>query len=231
MFEYSEFKTKTLEGDFDKAKSFLGNSDIDTSVFNVLSNASMFLSLVFRYPEDDVYDTLNDNWDAFSDFIEDYIDGKPALYKQEEMESDYILLFEQDMEGNKIVPYISFYTEENKMLYGKSTFDIREWMNQEGFELDENITELEDHMYIVLEFISALFKRLAEPKNLEEWYQTLQNLYKVMVNYGPVITDEYAEAVAKRDDMPFYRDCAKLLAGFMRDMDNILEDILDPQED
>jgi len=231
MFIYSEFKDKVLGGDFEKAKSCLGDVDIDTSIFSVLSNASMFLSLIFRYPEDDIYDTLKENWEVFSDFVEDYVESSPKVYDQENMESDYIILFEQDMNGNKINPYISYYTEENHMLYGKSTFDIREWMNQEGFQLDEDTAELEDHMYIVLEFISALYGRLADPANIEEWYQTLQNLFKVMTNYSPVIVDEFAKAVSGRDDMPFYRDCGKLLAGFLNDTDNILEDIFNPQGD
>jgi len=226
MFIYTDFKMNVVSGDFESAKKVLSDIEIDAETFNALSNASMFLSLAFRYPADDVYDTLNDNWDAFADFLEDYSDSKPVIYDQVEMESDYIKLFEQDMEGNKVVPYISYFTEDNKLLYGKSTFNIREWMAEEGFALEDNVRDLEDHVYIVLEFISVLFKKLAQPANIEDWYKSLKHLYCVLDNYGPVLADQFAALVKKRDDMPFYRDFAKILAEFLGDIDPILEDIL-----
>lgn len=230
MFEYKNFKMKILSKEFDSAKQMLSDVQIDPETFNVLANASMFLSLAFRYPGDDVYDTLKDNWTAFEDFIADYSENKPELYDQTEMESDYIKLFEQDMEGNKIVPYISYYTEDNKTLYGESTFKVREWMAQEGFALNEEVKELEDQIYVVLEFMSALFRKLAEPENIEQWYSTLNNLYSLLENYGPVVADEFASKVAKRDDMPFYRDFAVILKEFLGDIDPILEDILSDEE-
>lgn len=225
MFVYIDFKNHILKGDFDKAKTVLGDVEIDTETFNALSNACMFLSLVFRYPEDEVYDILKDNWEGFRDFIADYSECSPALYDQTEMESDYIRLFEQDKKGDKIVPYISYYTEEKKLLYGKSTMDIREWMAAEGFVLDAEIKELEDHVYIVMEFLSVLFRNLGAPENIEDWYSSLKNLYRVIDNYGAVLTDEFAALVAKRDDMPFYRDFGKVLAEFINDLDPILEDV------
>jgi len=225
MFIYNDFKMYVLAGNYEKARSMLSDAELDAETFGAVSNVSMFLSLVFRYPEEDVYDTLNDNWEAFADFISDYSDSKITLYDHTEMESDYIKLFEQDMDGNKIVPYISFYTEDNKMLYGESTFKIREWMAREGFVLGEDVTELEDHVYIVLEFISMLFKKLSEPENLESWYGSLHNLYNVLENYGPVLADHFAAAVAKRDDMPFYRDFSVILSGFLNDIDPIMEDV------
>lgn len=230
MFIYMDFKMDVKGGNYDKAKAMLGNVELDAETFSALSNVSMFLSLVFRYPDDDVYDTLSDNFDAFKDFIADYSDAKPALYDQTEMESDYIMLFEQDLNTKPVVPYISYFTEENKMLYGKSTFKVREWMAQEGFVLEDDVTELEDHIYIVLEFLSLVFRNLAEPENIEKWYVSLHNLYNLMDNYGPVITDQFASAVAERDDKPFYRDFAKILSAFLKDVDPIIEDIFTEAE-
>jgi len=226
MFIYSDFKMNIVEGNFDSAKAVLSDIEIDADTFNALSNASMFLSLTFRYPDEDVYDTLSDNWENFSDFISDYSENKISLYNETEMGSDYIKLFEQDIEGNKIVPYISYYADGKQLLYGESTFKIREWMASEGFALEDNIQELEDHVYIVLEFLSVLFKKLAVPENIEVWYKTFRNLYNVMDNYAPILADEFAALVAKRDDIPFYRDFAKVLAEFLDDIDPILEDIL-----
>lgn len=230
MFIYNDFKMNVLSGDFEKAKALLGDIELDAETFNAISNVSMFLSLAFRYPEEDVYDTLKDNWEAFKDFMDDYSDVKPELYDHVEMESDYIKLFEQDMKKNTVVPYISYYTEENKSLYGKSTFNIREWMEEEGFQLDDDTVELEDHIYIVMEFVSAVFKRLAEPENIEQWYVSLKNLYNLLDNYAPVLADEFAAAVAKRDDMSFYRDFAKILAAFLNDIDPILEDVFSEED-
>jgi len=225
MFIYTDFKMNVHEGEFDAAKSMLADIELDVETFAALSNVSMFLSLAFRYPEDDVYDVLSDNWEVFDDFIADYSDSKIELYDQEKMESDYIILFEQDKAKENIVPYVSYFTEENKMLYGQCTFKIREWMAEEGFALEDDVTELEDHIYIVLEFMSMLFKKLAEPENIEKWYATLRNLYNLLDNYGPVLGDQFAAEVAKRDDMPFYRDFGKVLSSFIKDIDPILEDI------
>jgi len=225
MFIYNDFKMDVIEGKFDAAKALLGDVELDTETFSALSNVTMFLSLVFRYPDDDIYDTLSDNYDVFKDFISDYSDSRPALYDQTEMESDYIMLFEQDMNQKPVVPYISYFTEDNKMLYGESTFKIREWMANEGFVLESDVTELEDHIYIVLEFMSLVFKNLYEPENIEKWYASLRNIYNILDNYGPVITNEFAAAVAERNDKPFYRDFANILSAFVKDIDAILEDI------
>lgn len=226
MFIYSDFKMKIAEGKSDEAKKMLKDIEINAETFNAVSNVCMFLSLIFRYPDDEVYDTLKDNWDAFSEFIADYSENNPSLYEQVEMESDYIKLFEQDIEGNKIIPYISYYTEKDKVLYGESTFKIREWMAEEGFVLNDDVTDIEDRIHIVLEFTAMLFRHLADPENIEDWYRSLRNLYNVLDNYGPVVADEFAALVAKRDDKPFYRDFAKVLAGFIKDLDPIMEDIL-----
>ncbi len=226
MFIYTDFKMFVTGSKFDEAKSMLKDADIDTASFSILANVSMFLSLIFRYPDDDVYDTLKDNWETFSGFYSEYTSTVPALYDQTEMQSDFIKLFKQDFKGHKVVPYISFYTEENKMLYGQSTFQIREWMAEEGFYLDKSSCELEDNIYIVLEFLSAMFTRLAEPQNIEQWYSTLKNIYNVLDNYGVVMADEFAEITSKRSDMPFYAESAKLLQAFIRDLDAIFEDVL-----
>ncbi|WP_277656937.1 TorD/DmsD family molecular chaperone [Seleniivibrio woodruffii] len=226
MFEYKSFKENIASGSFDNAKALLKEAEIDTESFNALANASMFLSLLFRYPDDEVYDTLEGNWSIFTDFFTDYTETAPSLYDQTEMQSDFIKLFKQDFKGSKVVPYISYYTEEKKTLYGESTFRIREWMAAEGFALQEDVPELEDNVYIVLEFLSAIFARLANPENIEQWYATLQNLYRLIDTYGKVITDEFAEQVAKRAEMPFYAHCGVLLKNFVSDIDGIMEEVL-----
>lgn len=230
MFIYTDFKENIKNGAFEAAKKQLKDADIDTAPFTALANSSMFLSLLFRYPNDNVYDLLRDNWEAFGDFLNEYTSDFPALYDQTEMQSDFIKLFKQDFKGSKVVPYISYYTEENKTLYGESTFKIREWMATEGFVLDTETTDLEDNIYIVLEFLSALFGRLAQPENIEAWYATLQNLYRLTDTYGAVITDEFAKLVQKREEMPFYAAAAALLDSFLNDIDTILEDILSDGE-
>jgi len=226
MLTYMDFKKNITDGDFDVAKEMLKDADIDTTPFTALANSSMFLSLLFRYPDDNVYDLLKDNWSSFSDFISEYTEDFPHLYDQTEMQSDFIKLFKQDFKGSKVVPYISYYTEENKTLYGKSTFKIREWMAAEGFVLDSETSDLEDNIFIVLEFLSAIFGRLAQPENIEKWYATLQILYKLTGTYGAVMTDEFAKLVQQRKEMPFYAAAAALLENFMNDVDGILEEVL-----
>lgn len=230
MFIYSDFKIFVKQGDFANAKAMLKDEGIATEPFVILANSSMLLSLVFRYPDDDVYDTLKDNWDSFKDFFLEYVSDVPAIYDQTEMQSDFIKLFKQDFRGSKVVPYISHFTEENKSLYGECTFKIREWMAQEGFVLDASVADLEDNIYIVLEFLSAVFSRLAEPQNIEDWYRSLNNLYNVIDNYGAVISDEFAEQTSQRKDMPFYAESAKVLKGFIKDLDSIMEEILSSVE-
>jgi TorA maturation chaperone TorD len=70
-----------------------------------------------------------------------------------------------------------------------------------------------------------IFKNLSEPENIEKWYASLRNIYNLLDNYGPVIANDFAAAVAERDDKPFYRDFAKILSAFVKDVDPILEDI------
>jgi TorA maturation chaperone TorD len=230
MFIYTDFKKNIKNGDFEAAKKQLKDADIDTAPFTALANSSMFLSLLFRYPDDNVYDLLRDNWESFSEFLNEYQPDFPGLYDQTEMQSDFIKLFKQDFKGSKVVPYISYYTEENKTLYGESTFKIREWMAAEGFALDTETPDLEDNIYIVLEFFSALFGKLAQPENIEKWYSTFQNLYRLTDTYGVVITDEFAAKVKERTAMPFYAACGTLLQGFISDFDEILEDVLSSGE-
>ena len=230
MFIYTDFKKNIKDGNFEAAKRQLKDADIDTAPFTALANSSMFLSLLFRYPDDNVYDLLRDNWDSFSDFLNEYTSEFPALYNQTDMQSDFIKLFKQDFKGSKVVPYISYYTEENKTLYGESTFKIREWMAAEGFALDAETSDLEDNIFIVLEFLSALFSELAQPENIEKWYATMQNLFRLTDTYGAVITDRFAKQVQERKEMPFYAAAASLLENFLNDIDIIIEDVLSDGE-
>lgn len=225
MFIYTDFKDCLVNKRYEDAKAMLSDGEIEIEPFNAMAEAAMFLSLIFRYPSEEVWQTLNDNWDSFRVFFEDYITEVPSLYDSTEMQSDFIILFKQDFKGKKIVPYISYYTEDKKLLYGESTFRIREWMACEGFELDKEAAELEDNVYLVLEFMSSLFRKLANPESMDGWYATLGTLFSLLETYGKVISDEFAVKVADRADMPFYAACAKLLGGFIKDVDPILEDV------
>lgn len=59
-------------------------------------------------------------------------------------------------------PYGSFYLEPEKKVMGETTVAVRRYYSEAGLVLDEDFSELPDHMAVELEFLSYLLQRATE---------------------------------------------------------------------
>lgn len=116
-------------------------------------------------------------------------------------------------------PYGSFYLEPEKKVMGNTTVAVQEFYRQAGLSLDEEFTELPDHMAVELEFISYLLRR-AMPEATEgdrstttEWIDRRREFLRQFVVgwYGG-----FCAAIREATDNPFYRAYADCLEALIR---------------
>ncbi|KAF0217274.1 MAG: cytoplasmic chaperone TorD family [Geobacteraceae bacterium] len=121
-------------------------------------------------------------------------------------------------------PYGSFYLEPEKKVMGETTVAVQEFYRQAGLALDEDFTELHDHMAVELEFISYLL-RSAVSEAAErgeaastEWVDRRREfLRRFLVGwYG-----DFCAAIREATDNPFYlayADCLEAVVGRDREL-------------
>lgn len=121
-------------------------------------------------------------------------------------------------------PYGSFYLEREKKVMGDTTVAVQEFYRQAGLSLDEDFTELPDHMAVELEFISYLLRRTmseateGERSATTEWIGMRRDFLRQFVIgwYGG-----FCAAIREATDNPFYRayaDCLEALIGRDREL-------------
>ncbi|MCA1927570.1 MAG: molecular chaperone TorD family protein, partial [Calditerrivibrio sp.] len=146
--------------DLENVKS-IEETDLKESL-SMFSNLCIYLSLIFRYPDSNVYKSLRDYFDEFKFFLLDYELSSPDLPLQEDLEVEYVRLFVANY-GGVIAPlYSSVYTSEEKLLLRDSTIKLRDIMHEEGFVLRDDVKDVEDNLYILFEFIGLLLSRALE---------------------------------------------------------------------
>ncbi|BAI81083.1 cytoplasmic chaperone TorD [Deferribacter desulfuricans SSM1] len=225
MIDFSLLKESLLKEDFSKIPDSLKFDEIG---FESLSSVFFILSLCFRYPDDNVYNKLKELLPSFKDFFEDYLNKELMLEDQSEMEAEYVRLFVTNYGGVIAVPYASFYLEEEKLLMGESTVQLRDMMEEEGFILKEDIKEVPDHIYILLEFASSLINKIIDlNKSGEDYKKTLATLFTVLYAYIGRFVVDFSDKVINESKLDFYRDAAKALKGLFVEIDEIFIDILE----
>lgn len=121
-------------------------------------------------------------------------------------------------------PYGSFYLEPEKKVMGETTVAVRQYYREAGLVLDEEFTELPDHMAVELEFLSYLLQRAIEAamqgddKSVATWTERRAGFLRCFLLgwHGA-----FCAAIRGQTDTPFYpawADCLEAVIARDREL-------------
>ncbi|MEC9493192.1 TorD/DmsD family molecular chaperone [Flexistipes sp.] len=199
----------------------------DIQACESLSSVFMFLSALFRYPNEDIYNTIREITPTFKDFLEEYSDSNLELPSKDEMETEYVKLFVANIGGVPAPLYSSVYTDSEKLVQRDSTVKLKNLMESTGFAVESEIKELEDNLYIMLEYLSHLFLSFSEDTNEIEKLKYLYAAINVIKKYIQPMFPEFYNKITEHAGISFYKESATILYNFIDDIDNIYKEVFD----
>lgn len=233
-------ETKLLPNDFEKlcemleyydfddfSSEFKFSYDPDIQACKSLSSVLMFLSVFFRYPNEDIYNTIRENSPTFKDFLEEYSENNLEPPSKDEMGTEYVKLFVANIGGIPAPLYSSVYTDSEKLVKRDSTVKLQKLMEATGFAIDSDIKELEDNLYIMLEYLSHLFLSFAESTDENANLKYLYAAVNVANNYIKPMFPEFYNKINENAEISFYKDAGTILYNFIDDIDNIYKEVFD----
>ena len=117
------------------------------------------------------------------------------------------------------IPYGSYWLSGENTVMQDSTLEVRALYGEGGFEIDEELHELPDHVAVELEFLYLLiFKRNeAQRAGLQEVLGAWQHLHGMFLReHLGAWVGRFAAAVKGGAQTPFYRELAELTERFVR---------------
>jgi len=211
----------------DFSSEFKFSYDPDIQSCESLSSVFMFLSALFRYPNEDIYNTIREITPTFKDFLEEYSEGSLDLPSKNEMETEYVKLFVANIGGVPAPLYSSVYTDPDKLVKRDSTVKLQRLMEATGFAIDNDIKELEDNLYIMLEYLSHLFLSFAESTDENANLKYLYASFNVAYNYIKPMFPEFYNKITEHAEISFYKEIVAILYKFIDDIDNIYKEVFD----
>lgn len=218
LADLEKIKDIARAGDWDTVVIKFDSYD-ETAAFN-LSNILMFLSLAFRYPDVKVYSRLKESVKYFDDFFEEYTGKALHLESNDDMQVEYVRLFVANKDGVPASPYASVYLSKDGLLFSEHLLKLRDLMLKTGFELKKEYKDLEDNIYIMLEYMSIMIGRL----NIDG-ISAAKGFF--LVAYGLVLPmcEFFCKRIIEEAKLDFYKQLALGLLEFTNDFDGVVEDI------
>ncbi len=181
------------------------------------------LSKVFTYPE---AETLELNWDVIGVLLKelglssigrDIVSQNNKEGYLEEVQCEYTRLFRSAFPKVPLPPYESVYTDEEGLLWGKSTLEVLKCYREAGLEFlrtnDKNT--IPDHIAVELEFMAYLASNELEAVSEDEkrFYREKQKsfLRDHLLKWAP----GFFEQVEKETKLDFYRIFARFGRVFL----------------
>ena len=211
----------------DISSNFEFSYDFDIQACESLSSVFMFLSILFRYPNDDIYNTIRENASTFKDFLAEYSESNLVLPSKNEMETEYVKLFVANIGGVPAPLYSSVYTDSERLVKRDSTVRLQELMESTGFVINDDIKELEDNLYIMLEYLSHLFLSFTGCTDKKAKLKYLYAIINVTSNYIKPMFPEFYNNVNENAEIGFYKETVAILYNFIEDIDNIYREVFD----
>lgn len=129
-------------------------------------------------------------------------------------------------------PWESVYIRKDRLLFQKSTMDVRKAYENFGFEVSDFNLEADDHIGLELDFIYHLNKlciQSAEEKSshsLKEINYLLKEQQKFLNNHLLVFVSDFTNNVIENADTKFYVGMAKILNHFLQMDSEVLNELL-----
>ncbi|MCF8105942.1 MAG: molecular chaperone TorD family protein [Desulfohalobiaceae bacterium] len=207
------------EGHAAKTKK-IGNIDPETAAG--LQECFLILSLLFRYPESELYQRLEEYAPDFEPFFQEYAGQGLELFPLEDLQAEYIRLFVNNQGYVPVVPYCSYYLDQGKLLGGKTLENIRKIYAGTGFVLEQDQGELEDHLGVLLEFCARILTDFSGNVALDPDQSSarVRTLSEIVSRYLLPVSTEISELIKDHARFDVYRVAGETLKNFLQDLDH-----------
>ncbi|ADR18719.1 cytoplasmic chaperone TorD [Calditerrivibrio nitroreducens DSM 19672] len=184
-----------------------------------LSDIAAYLSLLYRYPFVEVYKSIKDYYEDFKLLAaEEYGVSLPQLPDMENMEVEYVRLFKANLQGVVAPLYSSVYTSDEGLVLRDSTLKLRELMMDHGFALKEDMKEIEDNLYVMLEFLSVMLKKMAEGDA-----DSVPAAFIVVKDYILPMKEEFCKRLKNGANLEYFKAVSEFLSLFVEELDPFFE--------
>lgn len=212
------FQSSNLDSVWDSIKIDFNN--FDNLAAQNLSKVFMFFSLAFRNPSSEIYNILKESLPYFDELFLEYTDKTPELPDILDLQAEYVRLFVSNKDGVPASPYASVYLSSEGLLYGDCLIKLKKLMSETGFELKEGYKELEDNIYIILEYLSLMLERLDAEKE-----KAIKGFLITSYLFLQPMCERFCENIINNTTLNFYKALAECLLKITKDLDEIIEDI------
>jgi TorA maturation chaperone TorD len=204
----------------------LDKNFFDEDAALALKNVFFFLGLIFRYPDESVYAEIQKHMDSFNGFFMEYGDGKsPSLPPITDLQAEYVSLFVNNKGFVPALPYASPHMDKG-LLMGSTYFWIKNMLRETGLSLDSSVSELEDHLAILLESCACLINGLIEKPFDDEKNRARLFVLREITSCIKDWIDDFEDKIHSYASLEFYKVSADSLKNFIHEACNIYEQTL-----
>jgi TorA maturation chaperone TorD len=117
-------------------------------------------------------------------------------------------------------PWAAYYFEKDPVIFGAKTLEVRKWYARYGLELERKYKEPDDHLGLMLQFLSVLTGKEAESLKTGETdtAQQFRLEQKEFLNRNLLPwVDHWKSLVDDETRNPFYKGLALLITGTLHD--------------
>jgi|GEM_PF-2665662 len=191
----------------------------DAEKTNSFQNLFMLLSLIFSYPDDQIYQEILSTQYTTRELFQIYNRSAPDLLRQEELQAEYISLFVNNYTGIPLIPYASWHLDPDGRITGNTLDRIQNIILEQGYQIKDSNSEPEDHISIVLELCSRILQFTAFSESAPEKKTKANQDFSWLVEtcLGPMLQD-MQEKIANLACSDFYPLFILLSRDFISDV-------------
>jgi putative dimethyl sulfoxide reductase chaperone len=142
------------------------------------------------------------------------LETEMAYEKAKEIE--YSRLFILDRLKTPAQPFGSYWLEDDQLLLGKTTIEVKQMMAKHGIEVADNVGLLPDHIVSELEFMAYLASQ----------DDTLETQHQLLTQHLAKWVPQFIAAIHGANPITYYQLAADFLEKFLTwDQENLVKDI------
>lgn len=116
--------------------------------------------------------------------------------------------------GEALYPYKGKYVDEDP---SDLFLDLRKYFGEAGLKLSEDFSDRDDHISLLMEFMSVLCQRQAEMEANGDFdgANAVRNVQREFFRKHLLWVEDYCKKIEQSKDADFFKGFAKMVAGFL----------------
>ncbi len=227
-----------MHGCFGEGTSASKDYDLLINLAALRSRVYVHLANVYRYQISS--QELGEDFQVINDYINvvsnEELANSFATYSAEASKLTDTTIDNIEYEFNRLFvgpgpvaapPYGSVYEGTDRLVFGPTTMDVRNYYNRNNLESNCLAKEPDDHIALEFEFLSVLQNRLIEKLEKYEFDSSCQNLKEQSSFLSQCVlnwSNRFCDAIAVHSELPFFVSLAHFTNLFLKsENDSIFE--------